>query len=342
MDQIKNNLDISIIMPVYNSERYIKEAISPILAEKNISFELILVNDASTDKSLEIIKNIAREDDRIKIINLEKNSRQGTARNKGLDIAKGKYILFVDSDDILHTEAISKLFALQEQNQSDVCAFAYRRMIDRQDGQREYYFDDGNQRKLLQSLADDYYLNDEKISELFLSTAGVCNNLFSKNIIDKYNIRFPENLIYEDNYFVKLYMFYVRKYSYLNEVLYDYREHDKSTTKNVNDSSQFDRLKIEDLKLETFKKLGLYGIHKDAIDFDYLRLYYLNSIGLFMLRDKVPYNLLKDMRKKINRLLPEIRQNKYFNMLRKEEKFKFYLSLISFRLLRLAYKIKNK
>ena len=89
---------ISIIVPVYNTEKYLPRCIDSILNQTFKDFELILINDGSTDLSAEIIEDYARMDKRIKTLHIE-NSGQGAARNRGLDIATGDYIGFVDSDD---------------------------------------------------------------------------------------------------------------------------------------------------------------------------------------------------------------------------------------------------
>ena len=333
-------IDVSIIMPVYNSEKYLSESIEAIIAEKRIELELIIVNDASTDKSQEIIDAYVEKDKRIKVICLEENSRQGTARNRGLDIAQGEYVLFVDSDDILHEGAIYECVNKQRSKGSDVCAFFYQRMLD--DGKsRRYYSENLKQREILDMLGNKGELDIKDRELLFIHTAGVCNNLFVRKIIEDNKIRFPEKLIYEDNYFVKLYMLYVKKYAYINKIFYDYREHASSTTKKINDKSQFDRLKIEELKLNAFVERGLYEKFKDAIDFDFLRLYYLNSIGLFMRMDEVPFDKFKEMRTKVYPIIKYINKNKYYKELRKEELIKLRVSLISFRLLQLLYKIKK-
>ena len=91
---------ISVLMPVYNSEKYVAEAIESILCQTYKDFEFIIINDASTDSSLKIIAKYAKQDKRIKLINNKKNVKISASLNKGLSIAKGKYIARMDSDDI--------------------------------------------------------------------------------------------------------------------------------------------------------------------------------------------------------------------------------------------------
>jgi len=105
---------VSVIMPVYNSEKYLQESINSILNQSFGNFELIIVNDCSTDHSLEIIK--AYEDERIKIINNEKNLGTVKSRNIGLKAVQGKYIAILDSDDISLTDRLSAQYNYLEDN----------------------------------------------------------------------------------------------------------------------------------------------------------------------------------------------------------------------------------
>ena len=101
--------EISVIMPVYNSEKFLRESMQSILNQTFKDFELIIINDCSTDNSLKIIKKFQEKDKRIKIISNKKNIGAAGARNKGLRIAKGKYVAILDSDDL----ALKKRFVMQ-------------------------------------------------------------------------------------------------------------------------------------------------------------------------------------------------------------------------------------
>ena len=104
-----SNPVISIIVPVYNVEKYLDNCLKSILNQSFKDFEVILVNDGSKDKSGEICNIYSQKDSRIKVFNME-NSGAGKARNKGLDLAQGKYIFFVDADDWLENNALEEHF----------------------------------------------------------------------------------------------------------------------------------------------------------------------------------------------------------------------------------------
>lgn len=91
---------VSVIIPLYNTEKYISQTIESVINQKYNNWELIIINDCSTDKGPEIVKKYQNQDERIKLINLEKNSGAAIARNVGIENAKGEFVAFIDSDDI--------------------------------------------------------------------------------------------------------------------------------------------------------------------------------------------------------------------------------------------------
>ena len=117
-----NNSTVSIITPVYNAEKFIKETIESVLKQSYEDFEYLLIDDCSTDNSAEIVKSYAKKDSRIKYIKLPENSGAAVARNTGLKHAQGRYIAFIDSDDVWYPEKLEKQLAfMQEKNE----AFTY-------------------------------------------------------------------------------------------------------------------------------------------------------------------------------------------------------------------------
>lgn len=108
------NSKVSVIIPMYNSEKYIKDCINSVINQTYKNLEIIVVDDASKDLSVDIINSI--KDERIKLIKLQKNNGVSIARNKGIEIAKGKYICFLDSDDIWELDKIEKQVVFIEKN----------------------------------------------------------------------------------------------------------------------------------------------------------------------------------------------------------------------------------
>lgn len=115
---------VSIVMPIYNAENYLKDSLDSLISQKYKNLEIICVDDGSTDNSLRILENYKRIDDRIKILK-QKNQFAGVARNNGLDHANGKYIMFLDSDDIFEKSMISNLVKKAEKNNTDIIFFGF-------------------------------------------------------------------------------------------------------------------------------------------------------------------------------------------------------------------------
>jgi glycosyltransferase involved in cell wall biosynthesis len=107
---------VSIIIPLYNSEIYISDTLDSILNQTYKNYEILIINDMSKDNGEEIIKNYQKKFDNIFLINLEVNSGAGVARNKGIELAKGKYIAFIDSDDLWKKNKLEKQIKYMEDN----------------------------------------------------------------------------------------------------------------------------------------------------------------------------------------------------------------------------------
>ena len=129
---------ISLIMPLYNAEKYVAESISSILTQKFANFELIVVDDGSSDKSLSIVKKIAKEDDRVRIFC---NEHQGAAvaRNLGIAESRGIFLFFVDSDDLFKKEMLSNLYTKAVLTNADVIISGFRK-FDNQSGKTIWEF----------------------------------------------------------------------------------------------------------------------------------------------------------------------------------------------------------
>lgn len=182
---------ISVIIPFYNTEEYIKECLKSVLNQTFKEIEVICINDKSTDKSLKIVEKYARKDDRIKIINLDKKSGQSTARNRGLEIAKGEYISFVDSDDKIDLDAYEKTYSFIKKYNLDMVVFnamridPYNKIIPSDIHQIAI----PNETTIKTSI---YQHND------FIYDTCVWNKLIKTEFIKENNFKFIDGRLYED------------------------------------------------------------------------------------------------------------------------------------------------
>ena len=121
------NPAISIISPVYNAQEGIKQCIDSLLNQSFTDFEIILINDGSTDNSLEVIKEYADANDFIRVIDKE-NEGVAKTRNKGIQLAKGKYVVFIDNDDFVDSDYLERFYNEIDQEQLDIVLGGYKRV----------------------------------------------------------------------------------------------------------------------------------------------------------------------------------------------------------------------
>ena len=183
--EVKSPL-ISVIVPIFNVEKYLPKCLDSITGQDYRNLEIILVNDGSTDNSLSICKVYAQKDSRIKLIN-QKNTGLSGARNRGIDIAKGEFLAFVDSDDYVELDYISTLYTLISQDQSDISAVKHdviypKRTEKAHTGMTFYLFSH-------QALKLMLYGNDFDVS--------AWGKLYRKSLFK--DVRFPIGMLFEDS-----------------------------------------------------------------------------------------------------------------------------------------------
>lgn len=198
-------MKFSIIMPVYNVEQYLSEAIESVINQKHEDFELIIVNDGSTDNSLEIAKYYKENDVRIEIVT-QKNKGLSSARNTGLSFAKGEYIYFIDSDDWIDESTLSSIYELIQTKNLDIICFLAETFITTYKSEKENQKLIAHYNKYYQRgyLTEKEYNAEEYLETVFKHdnfVASACLYVFKKNLVDKSNLRFVEGIIYEDNLF---------------------------------------------------------------------------------------------------------------------------------------------
>lgn len=222
--------DISIIVPIYNAEKYLNKCLDSLINQTKKELEFILINDGSTDTSEEIIKNY--KDNRIKYFK-NKNQGIGKTRNFGISKAQGKYLMFLDSDDYLALDACEKLYDKAEKEKLDIVMNDFIKIFD--DGRKEYIKQPNFKNSSLKN-------NPNIISENLSPWA----KLYSTKLIKKNNIKFVEDLKYEDAPFVIEALDKANNIGKINEALNYYVIHGNSET-TVLDKKVFDILKIVDI-----------------------------------------------------------------------------------------------
>jgi glycosyltransferase involved in cell wall biosynthesis len=215
---------VSIIIPIYNVEKYLRESLERVVNQTYKNLEIILLNDGSTDSSLDICNDYKAQDNRIKVID-KVNSGQGDTRNKGIEMATGKYIYFADSDDLIDYELIETAVAGIEEKESDIYIFNYYHVYEKEDGQRKNV----EEREFIEG---SYRLDLDKDKLKFITNNylnygcgfEVWDRLYRADIIKDNSIRFPvfKPVIAEDVCFNLFYLMHVNKIEVTNKRLYYY------------------------------------------------------------------------------------------------------------------------
>ncbi len=312
---------ISIIIPCYNAEKYIDECMQSILKQTSglENLEIILVDDASTDRTPEILKKYEQEyPENVMLILCEKNGRQGTARNIGLNYATGEYIAFVDADDWIHPDMFKVLQGLLEKTACDVIQF-------RGQDRKEYEaFKPLNGLKC--NLRDVSGVEAKKAmllnSEIW--NEGCWCKIYKKELIDKSGARYAEGMTYEEPLFTYPLKFWANTVCNLDEVLYYHRHHEASVTFGYMKDPRTitEHLDVQLKVLEFMRNTEFYEEYKDEIDFYFLHTFFVEPFYFTKYRNmKLPVTLFEYMCDTVEKYVPDYENNPYFqNEMLKEEK----------------------
>lgn len=278
------NPQISIIVPVYKVEKYLEHCVNSILNQTFDDFELILVDDGSPDGCPQRCDEMAKKDNRIIVIH-KTNGGLSDARNKGIDIAKGKYIAFVDSDDYIACDMYEKLYNNLKQNNADIAMCRAHNIYD--DDFEHHKYNEGEIR---------VFLNDDILKALYSKKLDnfAWNKLYKRELFQ--NIRYPYGKIYEDLFTTyklldlsncvvtdasKMYYYRIRKDSIMGkarrvinvdkfEAFAEIEKHFKDRTHVLNMAFEY---ACNDLMSDVFKVIGAQSVKENKPFFDELKLF---------------------------------------------------------------------
>ena len=274
----------SIIVPVYNVEKYLNECVDSILSQTFTDFELILVDDGTKDNSGVICDEYAQKDARVKVIHQD-NAGQAVARNTGTDIAQGEYIIYLDSDDyICDSDFLSKL-AEKTKNQTEVILYGYKKFFE----SNQTFGKDICEHPILLGKAP------EKVIELLLQTdmydGSPWNKTVRRDFLEQHQIRFVPGMISEDSDWYLQVVTLAKTYDSVNEAFVVYRQREGSTSHAPKIKSLTDNLHILETWVQRFDEYGLSEEVKGLLT-SVLARYYANMLVLytrFPRKDVEPY-----------------------------------------------------
>lgn len=323
---------ISVIIPVYNVELYLEKCVDSLIEQTYKDIEILLINDGSTDNSYKICQKLKDRDDRIYVINIEKNRGVSYARNIGITMSKGKYLVFVDADDFLNKIMLEILLKNIEENKADISMCDFKKVNDKfrnetiDEIEKSVIFDKND---LLKNLTG------TKSFQGF-----VWNKMYKKDIIDKNNIKFDENIdIYEDMLFNCEYIDKINKGSYVKNKLYYYIQRNSSAYNGDFNNKWYTIFKAHKKILEIYEKNNL----KDYIGVKYnlliSNLDFKEKLVKFKKTDKdIGCINITELDYKINIILKEILESNYISM---SEKIKIFIKVKNIKLFIFLKNLKN-
>ena len=257
---------ISVIIPVFNTEKYLNRCVDSLLEQTYQFTEIVLVDDGSTDSSGRICDEYAKKHENIVVIH-KNNAGQGLARNDGMHAAKGDYICFLDSDDYYEKDTCEKLVGTMNQTGADICSYGYQiednygNLIRRPNiTDEEYVGKDGVNNFILHYFGDS--MKDDR-----LRGVSSCMSVFKKSIITDKDISFPSERVVssEDTAFCLEYCRYIDKAVTISDALYHYCQNESSFSRGYRE----DRVRLIKAHIELLnryaKVYGNYDIVKDRI-----------------------------------------------------------------------------
>lgn len=301
-------MKLSIIVPVYNmaSEGKLAYCLNSLINQTINDYEIIAVDDASTDNSFEILKDFEqRFPDRFHAIHSEVNKHQGGAKNIGLRLAKGDWIGFIDSDDWITPDMYEKLIRKAEETGADLagCDYSLTSEHSMKVGQVV-----PNNKKEQSGL-----LTKEKRQSLILDGGSLVVKIFRRSMILENELWFPEDIFYEDNALGNSYLILARQFAYIEEPLYYYYQHDASTVHTISPKRCEDRMTAGRLMLKEAKRHNFYEEFKPELEYSFTLLFYINTLFTYMAGvDKTRYSFVKAMGKEMKQTFPDFESNPYY------------------------------
>lgn len=258
---------VSIIIPVWNTAKFLPRCLDSLLEQTLKEIEIITVNDGSTDNSLDILKKYAKKDSRIIVLD-RPNKGVATTRNSGLKAAKAPYIMWCDSDDAFVSSMCKEMLDTIKEQKVDIVACGMKVVNDSLDK---------NLTKDIEEYVRLKFSGKQKIDmNLIVHTdVSLPSKIFKKSIVDKYSLRFPDGLHFEDAFFMDQYMTVAKTIFFLNKKLYVYYRHNDSIMSRSfkQENIALDYLKIIPQTYDFLKKNGMFESNKNLFWHRFMQYY---------------------------------------------------------------------
>lgn len=297
-------MKVSVIIPVYNSEKYLDRCLNSLIKQSYSDIEVIIIDNGSKDNSINIIKEYSKNDNRIKMYTCN-TSGASSARNLGLNNASGEYALFVDSDDYISEDYVEKMISYVKSKKTMVLC-----------NNQEIWEDRIDERQLFENVDDEILSKEEVIKEIASGKAGlVCSKLIDLSIVKENNIQFDTNVkLSEDLLFFLEIAKYTEEFIHINESLYFYdRRNENSITRRYLENAWENQIYVLNKVEQILSQLNIKEEDKDLILCNKLK----NCINFSIINELDDINF-KNFKHKV-RNIKEI-LNKKINMEKIEKK----------------------
>ena len=253
---------VSVIVPVYNVEPYIRQCLESLCAQTLREIEIILIDDGSTDRSGAICQEYAARDSRIMVLR-QPNGGQSAARNAGLQIARGEYIGFADPDDWCDHQMYARLYQHAREHDSDM-VFCGAQVYDESLGQ---FVNKGNDwfARLGAQFDHRSFCHADTAPFLFELSVALCTKFFKRSFLEQHTIRFLQGLVFEDVAFFYQTYLQARRVAVLRQVLYCYRIERAGSTTTTATEKWLGLHEIFAKTLAIFKSTGHYDMYRGAL-----------------------------------------------------------------------------
>ena len=253
---------VSVIIPFNNVENYIEECLNSVLNQTLKDIEVILINDASTDTTPVKVSKYAENDSRIKILNIAERKGQGFARNRGIEIATGDYIGFVDSDDFIEPDMFELLYNSAKNNDTDISMCQVREYDDINEN---YITSDYYSLTSLSAFGDNIFSAEDTKNCILDINVALWNKIYKREFLIRLGEKFPEGFIYEDlPFFFGTYL-PAKRIQVVWKNLYSYRINRKNSTMQQFNNKILDRLPMVSLTYEKLKNVPYLSDLKQKI-----------------------------------------------------------------------------
>ena len=300
---------LSIIVPVYNmaADGKLNFCLDSLVGQTISDYEIIAVDDASTDHSLEILREYEARYEWFHVIASPVNRRQGGAKNEGLKAASGEWIGFIDSDDWVAPDFYEKLLTRARETGADLVGCDYSLVA-------EHTFSVG--RIVRNNTADQTGILDvEKHKKLLMRPGSMVVKVYKASVIRENGLDFPEGIFYEDNCAGSVWSLYFRHFERVEEPLYYYYQRTGSTVHHITEAKCRDRMRAAALLVEQCRDRGILEEYRQETEYRFAELYYV--ITLFSYLQGVVHprlSFVRELRRGVEERFPDFEPNSYYRV----------------------------